>query len=185
MILEAATPIGEKIALARFERYDVGSATQTVGTYIHRTDFKTGVMVEVATDKPVSDSAVLETLAREVAMHVAAAKPAYVSREDVPSELIEQEREIALAKAKADPKFDSKPEQAQTAMIEGQVRKFLEGTVLLDQAFVRDPSGKQRIGHLVADASKQLDAEVSIVRFACYRVGETQTASGGDGAENA
>jgi elongation factor Ts len=184
LITEAAVPIGEKIALTRFERYDVGSEAQAVGTYVHRTDFKTGVMVEVAADKPVGDNSVLEALAREIALHVAAASPTYVSREDVPAHLVDQEREIALAKMNADPKFDNKPEQAKTAMLEGQVRKFLEQSVLVDQAFVRDPSGKQRVSHLVAEAGKKVGAEVRVVRFARYRVGETQAAEG-DGASNA
>jgi elongation factor Ts len=180
MIIQAATPIGEKVALTRFERYDVGSESQAVGTYIHRTDFKTGVIVEVAAETPVTDGEALETLAREVALHIAAAKPEFVTREDVPAHLIEQERDIAIAKMNADPKFEGKPETAKTAMIEGQIRKYLEQSVLLDQPFVRDSSGKQRISHLVAEAAKKVGVGLKIVRFARYRVGETQAAEGAD-----
>jgi elongation factor Ts len=176
MIVEASLPIGEKIELARFERYDTGSESQAVGAYIHRTDFKTGVLVEVNANKPVSDMESLEALAREIALHVAAASPQFVSREAVPAHLIEQERDIAVAKMNADPKFENKPEQAKTAMIEGQIRKYLEQSVLLDQAFVRDPSGKQRVRDLVAETGKKVGAEVTVARFARYRVGESQAA---------
>ncbi|HEX5322224.1 MAG TPA: elongation factor Ts, partial [Capsulimonadaceae bacterium] len=66
----------------------------------------------------------------------------------------------------------NKPEAARNAMIEGQVRKYLEQTVLLDQGFVRDPSGKQKVSAVVEAAAKDAGVPVKIARFVRYRVGE-------------
>ena len=179
LITEAISRLGEKIAVARFVRFDAPTARGAVGAYIHKTDYKTGVLVEICADKEVSSIDALTNLAREVAMHVAASRPQYLNPEEVPAELVEREREIARAKQDADPSFANKPEAAKTAMIEGQVRKYLEQTVLTEQGFVRDPSGKQKIKSLVADAGKAVGATVKIVRFARYRVGESAASEAG------
>jgi len=179
LITEAISRLGEKIAVARFVRFDAPTARGAVGAYIHKTDYKTGVLVEVAADKEVSSIDALTNLAREVAMHVAASRPQYLNPDEVPAELVEREREIARAKQDDDPAFANKPEAAKTAMIEGQVRKYLEQTVLTEQGFVRDPSGKQKIKSLVADAGKAVGATVKIVRFARYRVGESAASEAG------
>ncbi|MDR3710528.1 MAG: translation elongation factor Ts [Capsulimonadaceae bacterium] len=177
VVTEAIARLGEKIAVARFERFDASTARGAVGAYIHRTDFKTGVLVEIASDKEITNIDALTQLARDVAMHVAATRPQYLNPEDVPAELLDKEREIAIAKQDADPSFANKPEAAKKAMIEGQVRKYLEQCVLTEQGFVRDPSGKQKIKALVAEVGKSAGATLKIVRFARYRVGEV----GGNG----
>ena len=173
LVTESISRLGEKIAVARFSRFDAPTARGAVGAYIHRTDYKTGVLVEIASDKEIASLDALTQLAKDVAMHVAAARPQYLNPEDVPADLLEKEREIARAKQDADPSFANKPEAAKTAMIEGQVRKYLEQAVLVEQGFVRDPSGKLKIKSLVADAGKSCGAGLKIVRFARFRVGES------------
>ncbi len=188
LIADSAGQLGEKIDVARFTRYDVGAETQAIGAYIHRTDLKTGVLVEVQADKPITDNAPLVELAREVALHIAAANPQYASRDLVPQELVENERNIATAKMAADPKFADKPEQAKNAMLEGQIRKFYEQSVLVDQPYVRDPSGKQSVGALAAEVGKKVGAGVTVTRFVRYRVGESAAAAASadsEAAENA
>jgi elongation factor Ts len=182
LLTDAIARLGEKIAVARFETFEASTARGAVGAYIHRTDFKTGVLVEIAADKEVKDIDALTKLARDVAMHVAATRPQYLNPEEVPAHLLEQEREIARAKQDADPTFAKKPEAAKTAMIEGQVRKYLEQSVLTEQGYVRDPSGKLKIKSVVADAGKAVGANLKIVRFARYRVGEAAGSEAGGNA---
>lgn len=172
LITEAIGRIGEKIAVSRFLRIDAAPETGAIGSYIHRTDFKTGVLVQVQAQGQPRSLEPLATLANEVALHVAAARPTYLSREEVPQEIISREREVAQAKADADPSFANKPEAARSAMIEGQIRKYLEQSVLLDQGFVRDPSGKQKVSALVEAAAKDVGVPVRVTRFVRYRVGE-------------
>jgi len=173
LITEAVGRIGEKIAVSRFTRIDAAPETGAVGSYIHRTDFKTGVLVEVKAEGKPKSLDPLVTLANEVALHVAAMRPSYVSRDQVPADIVAREREVAQAKADADPSFANKPEAARTAMIEGQVRKYLEQTVLLEQGFARDPSGKQKVSALVDAVGKDAGVPLRITRFVRYRVGET------------
>ncbi len=184
LVIENISRLGEKIAVARFERFDASTANTAVGAYIHKTDYKTGVLVEVAADKEVTNADALAQLARDVAMHVAATRPQYLNPEEVPGALVEKEREIARAKQDADPSWANKPDAAKTSMIEGQVRKYLEQYVLVEQAFVRDPSGKQKIKGLVAETGKRVGASVKITRFARFRVGESAAAAA-ETADNA
>ncbi|HEY3331914.1 MAG TPA: translation elongation factor Ts [Capsulimonadaceae bacterium] len=178
LVTENIQRLGEKIAIARFVRYDAPTARGAVGAYIHKTDYKTGVIVEVTADKEVDNIDALTQLARDVAMHVAAARPTYLNAEEVPAELLEKEREIARAKQDADPSWANKPDAAKTSMIEGQVRKYLEQYVLVEQPYVRDPSGKQKIKTLASETGKAVGAGVKVTRFDRYRVGENQTEAG-------
>jgi elongation factor Ts len=104
-------------------------------------------------------------LARDVAMHIAAAKPAYLSIEDVPEEVLEQERELARKKV------EGKPENVVEKAIEGSVRKFAKQLCLLDQPWVRDE--KQTIGQLVASYASKTGENVTVRRFVRYEVAET------------
>jgi elongation factor Ts len=158
------------------------TANTAVGAYIHKTDYKTGVLVEVAADKELESYDALTQLARDVAMHIAATRPQYLNPDEVPVELLEKEREIARAKQDADPSWANKPDAAKTSMIEGQVRKYLEQSVLVEQAYVRDPSGKQKIKGLVAETGKSVGASVKITRFTRFRVGETAAVEAGTDA---
>ena len=175
-ITELIGRIGEKIAVARFTRFDAAPETGAIGTYIHKTDYKTGVLVQVAAEGRPSSLDAISDLAREVALHAAALSPRYIHRDEVPSDIIAKEREIAQSKADADPNFAKKPDNIKVQVIEGQVRKWLEHFVLLDQAFVRDPSGKQRVSAVVEAATKAAGVPVHIVKFARFKVGETAEA---------
>ncbi len=168
-IVEAAGRIGEKIALGRFERFGAPEGN-VVGAYVHNPGGsgdeggKIGVLVEATG----ADEAALTTLTREIALHIASANPMYLSEADVEQGILDKEAEIALAQAQADPKMASKPQQVLDNVVKGRVRKFLEDTVLLNQAYVRDPA--KTVGQLV-----KVTNGASVVRFVRFRVGETYT----------
>jgi elongation factor Ts len=180
LLAENIGRMGEKIAVARFVRFDAAPETGAIGTYVHKTDSKTGVLVQVAAEGQPKSLDELTTLAREIALHTAALNPKYLKRDDVPVELLEKEREIAQSKADADPSFATKPPAARAAMIDGQVRKWLEQFVLLNQAFVRDSSGKTKVSAVVEAAGKGAGVPVHIVKFARYKVGESGETTNAD-----
>jgi len=139
--------IGENMTIRRFQRYS-GSK---LATYLHGT--RIGVVVEFDGD---------EVAAKDVAMHIAAMKPAALSSADVPADLVEKERKIATEKAAE----SGKPADIVAKMVEGSVQKFLKEVSLLDQVFVKAADGKQTVGaHLKA-------ANTTVKGFTLYVVGE-------------
>ncbi len=140
--------IGENVALRRFARI---AATGRLATYIH-----SGARVGVLIDVEGGDA----TLARDLAMHIAAIKPLALSRDQIPAELINRERDIARAKA-AD---SGKPANIIEKMVEGSVQKFLKEVTLLGQPFVKDD--KQTVEQLLTGKGAKTHA------FCLYCVGE-------------
>jgi elongation factor Ts len=140
--------IGENLSLRRFRRHE---ARGRLATYIHGGS-RIGVMVDVVGGD--------ETLAKDIAMHIAASKPLALSRDEVASELVQKERDIAVAKAAE----SGKPANIVEKMVEGSVQKFLKEVTLMGQPFVKDD--KQTIEDLLK--SKQ----ASVAAFTLYVVGE-------------
>ncbi|MBV8033587.1 translation elongation factor Ts [Roseateles sp.] len=139
--------IGENMTIRRFQRY-VGSK---LATYLHGT--RIGVVVEFEGD---------DVAAKDVAMHIAAMKPAALSGADVSAELVEKERKIATEKAAE----SGKPADIVAKMVEGSVQKFLKEVSLLDQVFVKAADGKQTVGaHLKS-------VNTTVKGFTLYVVGE-------------
>lgn len=139
-----------------------------VGAYIHAGG-KLGVLVEVNCETDfVARTDQVRELVKDLAMQVAAATPAYVSREEVPAEVVEKEREIYRQQI-ADQK---KPPQVIEKIVEGKLGKFYEEQCLLDQAFIRDTSGKTRVRDLVAQVSAKTGEKIAVRRFVRYQVGE-------------
>ena len=146
------------------------AAEGAVGSYIHMGG-KVGVLVEVNCETDfVARGEEFQQLVKDVAMHVAAAEPRYVSREEVPADALDKEREIARAQAKNDPKNANKPEQVIDKIVEGRLNKFYEEAVLLDQPFVKDPA--KTVGDLVTEKTAKTGEKISIRRFARYKMGE-------------
>jgi elongation factor Ts len=146
------------------------TAEGVVGSYIHMGG-KVGVMVEVNCESDfVARGDEFNQLVKDVAMHIAALDPKYVSRDEVPAEILEKEREIELAKLKADPKNANKPEDILSKIIEGKLNKYYEENVLLDQPFVKEPS--KTIGDLVKEKIASIKENISIRRFTRYKMGE-------------
>ena len=153
--------IGENMNIRRFTRFEVGEGV--VASYVHGAG-KIGVLVELGTaggdDERVAD------LARQVAMHVAAANPQYLDRQQVPADVVEKEKEIMRAKAKE----SGKPENIIEKIIEGQINKFFGEVCLLEQAFVIDPDRK--VGKVVDALGKEIGSPVTLNRFDRFQLGE-------------
>jgi elongation factor Ts len=140
-----------------------------VASYVHAGG-KIGVLVEVDCETDfVAENEEFQAFAREVALHVAAAAPLYVSEDDVPDE--DRERELRIFQEQA--AADGKPEEVRQKIAEGRMRKWLEEVVLLNQKHVNDEKhGGQAIEELRAELSAKTGENVVIRRFARFQVGE-------------
>ena len=139
-----------------------------VSSYIHA-GAKLGVLIEVNCETDfVARTEQFQELVKGLAMQVAAANPQWVSREQVPPEVIERERDIYRQQI-SDQK---KPPQVLEKITEGKLSKFYEDQCLVDQAYIRDSSGKLRVGDLVAQVSAQTGEKIAIRRFVRFQVGE-------------
>lgn len=146
------------------------TAEGAVGSYIHMGG-KVGVLVEINCESDfVARGDEFQQLVKDVAMHVAASDPRYVSRDEVPADVIAKERDILMGQLKNDPKNAGKPEDVLGKIIEGRLNKFYEESVLVDQPFVKDPS--KTIGELVAEKVGSIKENISIRRFTRYKMGE-------------
>ncbi len=146
------------------------TAEGAVGSYIHMGG-KVGVMVEINCESDfVARGDEFQQLVKDVAMHIAASDPRFTSREEVPADLLDKEREIMREQLKNDPKNAGKPEDVLNKIIEGRLNKFYEENVLVDQPFVKDPS--RTIGELVAEKIGSIKENITIRRFTRYKMGE-------------
>ncbi|HLM56623.1 MAG TPA: translation elongation factor Ts [Pyrinomonadaceae bacterium] len=146
------------------------AAEGAVGSYIHMGG-KVGVLVEVNCETDfVARTEEFQALVKDIAMHVAAAEPRYVTREEVPGEVTSKEREIALGQIQNDPKNANKPAQVVEKIVEGRINKFYEETVLLDQPFVKDPA--KTVGDLLTEKIAKTGERITVRRFARYKMGE-------------
>lgn len=143
--------IGENINLRRVERVELEGATSgVVESYIHNN--KIGVLIALQGGN--------ESLARDIAMHVAAVNPMVVRAEDIPEDVLAKEADIFAAQAKE----SGKPEEIVNKMIEGRIRKYKAEVSLLDQPFVKDPDTK--VGDLLKGA------EADVISYVRFEVGE-------------
>ena len=140
-----------------------------VESYIHGGG-RIGVIVEVNCETDfVARTDDFQQLVKDLAMQVAAANPSYVSREDVPGAVVEKEREI-YRQQMADQK---KPAQVVDKIVEGKLEKFYAESCLMEQPFIRDPSGKTRLRDMVDQATSKMGERIVVKRFARFQVGES------------
>ncbi len=162
-VAQSIGKLGENMAVPRFVRY---SGQGYVGQYIHMGG-KIGVQVEFGGVTPaVASREEFTTLVKEIAMQVAAASPAYVSRETVPPDVLEKEKAIYRAQMES----SGKPANVIDKIVEGKLGAYYAQVVLPDQASIRDP--KQTVNDVIAAANKALGASVTVNRFARLKVGE-------------
>ena len=146
------------------------AAEGVVGSYIHMGG-KVGVLVEINCETDfVARTDSFQQFVKDIAMHICASEPRYVNKEEVPADVVEREKEIALGQAMADPKNASKPANIIEKMVEGRVAKVFTEAVLLEQPFVKDQA--ITIGELAAKVSAETGEKVSIRRFTRYKMGE-------------
>jgi elongation factor Ts len=151
-LTEAIAVIGENLQIRRFARF---ASTGFIGSYIHAGG-KIGVLVEL------SGNGDLAAIARDVAMHIAAAAPQFVRREEVSADVLEREKDIYRDKARQ----TGKPENIIEKIIEGQIGKFYGEVCLLEQGFVKDPD------KTIQQVLKSAGADVTVNRFARFVLGE-------------
>ena len=152
--------LGENMTLRRFAKFNIEKGA--VASYIHGGG-RIGVMVEVACD---TESEILEEVAREVCMQVAAANPLFLSKEEVDSESLEKEKEIYRVQALN----EGKPENIVEKMVNGRIQKYYKEVCLLDQAWVKD--GDKSIAKFLEEKSKEVGSPITVTRYARFEIGE-------------
>ena len=160
IILEASGVIGEKISLRRVSRITKAD-NEVFGAYKHMG----GRIVTIAILEGED-----ETVAKDVAMQIAAMNPAYLDEASVPAEVIEKEKEILIAQMKEDPKMANKPEAVLGKIVEGKIGKYYKENCLVEQQFVMD--GDITVGKYVENTAKALGADIKIADYVRFERGE-------------
>jgi elongation factor Ts len=166
-VSEAIASIKENISIRRFARYTApanGASHTFINAYIHAGG-KIGVMVEVVAEEGNAGDKSRE-LAKDIAMHVAAAEPRFLRREDVTQKDLDTEREIAREQALK----SGKPENIVDKMVTGKMEKFYGEACLLEQPYIRDD--KSTVSQYVAKQAKEHGCAYVVTRFTRYKLGE-------------
>ena len=141
-----------------------------IGTYIHHGG-QLGVMVEVNCESDfVARTDDFQELVHDIAMHIAAADPRFIRKEDVTEDVLDKEKDIQRARALA----EGKPEKMVDKIIEGRMNKFYEEICLLEQPFVKEAT--LTVGQLIKTKIAKLGENMSVARFTRFKVGDTQSA---------
>ncbi|MBI5846383.1 MAG: elongation factor Ts [Nitrospirae bacterium] len=156
LVTEKVAKLGENIVIRRFVRYQADNGL--VGAYIHMD--KIGVMV--AADS-AANADELRPLIKDVAMHIAAANPSFISRDQIPQDVIEREKAIYRAQV------TGKPADITEKIVVGKLEKYYGDVCLLEQIFVKDPEGKKKVKDVIG-------AGTTITNFTRFQLGETQPA---------
>jgi elongation factor Ts len=166
-LLEKAIEILRKKGQAAAAKKATREASEgLIGHYIHAGG-KIGVIVEINCESDfVARTEAFQNLCHDVAMHIAAVDPRYVRREDVTPEMLEKEREIYMAQARA----TGKPEQVIQKIVQGKMEKFYEETCLYEQHYIKDET--MTIGEKINQAISNLGENITIRRFSRFKVGE-------------
>ncbi|HKD47598.1 MAG TPA: translation elongation factor Ts [Rhizomicrobium sp.] len=164
-LTELVAKIGENMSVRRTVALSVEPGV--VGAYVHNATSpelgKIGVLVAL---KSTADQTKLSALAKQLAMHVAAASPLAITPEHLSKEVVERERGVQWELAKQ----SGKPDNVIEKMMEGRMRKFYEDTVLLSQTFVID--GETQVGRVIEKSAKEIGAPITVEGFVRFQVGE-------------
>ena len=156
----------EKGLAAAAKKADRVATDGLVESYIHAGG-RIGVLVEINCETDfVAKTDDFKTLVKDIAMHIAAANPLYVLREEVPAEILTHEREILKAQAIN----EGKPENIAEKMVEGRIEKYYKDHCLMDQIFVKD--GESTITELIKSNIAKMGENITIRRFARFNLGE-------------
>ena len=156
--------IGENLSIRRFERYE-----GDVVAYVHGGG-RIGVLVRFDADAACAASEELQECGKDVAMQIAALNAAYLSKETVPAEALEKEKEILISQIKNDPKNANKPEQIVHKMVEGRIGKFYENNCLMQQAFVKN--GDITVAQYIEDMAKKAGGSMKVTDYVRFEKGE-------------
>lgn len=169
---KAFTILREKGIAKASKRAGRATGQGVVEAYLHSTsaDYppQVGVLVEVNCETDfVAKSQDFRKLAKEIALQIAGFEPRWVSREDVPDQVLVQERDVYEAKARQ----DGKPDQVIPRMVEGQVENFLKQNCLLEQQYFREPS--HTVSQLIAEHISKLQENITVRRFSRFNIRES------------
>ena len=158
--------IGENMSVRRFARFVISEGGGAIESYIHLGG-KIGVLIQLgcAREETASNPSFL-TLARDLCMQIAAARPEYITRQDVPAEVLEDEKAIYRAQALN----EGKPAQVAEKIVFGRVDKFFKEVCLLEQPFVKDNT--QSCRQVIEAVASRLGDDIKVVRFARFERGE-------------
>ena len=160
---EQVAKIGENIKISRSETL-APETSGLVESYVH-TGAKVAVLLSVGSDSSeVHSNELVVSMAKDICMHIAATSPVCVSRDEVPSELVDKEKEIAQAQA------EGKPPQAVEKIISGKLEKYYAGVSLLEQPFVKNPD--QSIQQFVDEVGKEIGSQLKVEKFLRFQVGD-------------
>ncbi|PWM33101.1 MAG: translation elongation factor Ts [Verrucomicrobia bacterium] len=163
---EAAVEILRKKGVATAAKKAGRTASQgLISAYIHSNN-KVGVLIEVACESDfVAKNEDFKAFVKDLCMHIAAAAPVCISREEVPQDLVAKETEIAMAQLAE----DKKPEAVKEKIVKGKIDKFISGICLLEQPFVKDDS--MTVGDLLTQKIAVIGEKIEIKRFTRYQIG--------------
>jgi len=165
-VAKAGDYLREKGLAAAAKKAGRVTAEGLVESYIHGGG-RIGVLVEINCETDfVAKTDEFKALVRDIAMQIAAAKPEYVSREEVPEEILAKEKEILAAQAAN----EGKPEKIIQKMVEGRIEKFYKELCLLEQPFVKDPD--KTVKQLITEKVSQIGENISMRRFVRFELGE-------------
>ncbi len=162
MLQEKVLTIGENIQIRRFERMEGACVA-----YVHAGG-KIGVLVNFDTDLADKDEFV--AYGKDVAMQIAALNTPYLTKEEVPAEVIEHEKSIMVEQLKNDPKMANKPEQVLAKIVDGKIGKYYKENCLVDQEFVKD--NKLTVAQYTKNTAKALGGSIEIKKFIRFEKGE-------------
>ncbi|MCB1120234.1 MAG: translation elongation factor Ts [Verrucomicrobiae bacterium] len=163
-IEEAVTALRKKGVAAAAKKAGREASEGLIEQYIHMGG-KVGVLLELNCETDfVAKTDDFKQFAKDLCLHIAAANPSFLSREEVPEELIEKERDIAASQA------EGKPPQAVQKIVEGKLDKYYSQVCLVDQPFIKDPA--KTIKDLATEKISQLGENIVIRRFARYQLGQ-------------
>lgn len=169
----AAEILREKGLADARKRSDRATNQGTIGHYLHvQADRPViGVLVELASETDfVAKSDAFQDAARDIAMHVAAYRPQWVSREEVPEDALDKERELIAAQAR----HEGKPPEIVDKIVDGRLKSFYEDTVLLDQTFVNPEKFEGTVGEMIDQLVATMGENIGVRRFVRLGIGESE-----------
>lgn len=155
------------------KRSDRATSEGTIGHYLHvQADRPViGVLVELASETDfVAKSDDFQQAASDIAMHVAAYRPRWVSRDEVPADAVEKERELIAAQARN----EGKPDDIVERIVDGRIKSFYEDTVLYDQTFVNPEKFEGTVEEMVEQLASHMGENIGVRRFVRMGIGETE-----------
>lgn len=169
-MVRAAELLRERGLAAAAKRSERAQGDGAIGSYLHNQAGRPviGVLVELAAETDfVAKSDTFQEAANDIAMHIAAARPRWVRREDVPEEIVAKERELIAAQARN----EGKPEPVIEKIVTGRVESFFEDNVLYDQRFVKSEQFDGTVGEMVQQLAVTMGENISVASMARLHVG--------------